>query len=84
MQKDRNGESCPFGAGSSKPEKTAAFMDSENETKEYLVDPSDDEYTGPWKEVVKKNKKVINDDAAMSPQTRNGFHWRVPSWPQPA
>ena len=68
-----------------KPEKTAAFMDSDSETQEYLVDPSDDEYTGPWEEVVKKNKKVINDDAdKVLPQIRNGFHWRVPSWPQPA
>ena len=59
-------------------------MDRDNEIQEYHVDSSDDEYTGPWKKVAKRNKKVINDDTAKSPQTRNGFHWRVPSWPQPA
>ncbi len=72
------------GSASPKPEKTAAFMDSDNETKEYAVDSSDDEYTGPWKKIGKKNKKIIENDADKQPQTRQGFQWRVPSWPQPA
>ena len=60
-------------------------MDSDNEIQEYRVDSSDDEYTGPWKPVIrKKNKKFINDNTDKSPQTRQGFQWRVPSWPQPA
>ena len=55
-------------------------MDSNVEIEEHNVD-SDDEYVGKWKKVVKKGKKIDADNDTIIPETRQGFQWRVPSWP---